>query len=74
MCRILLVCSRSQAPLRLVVTDLDPECGDDIEDSDLPWLLRNRSARRSCHLCPKKIAKKCDRVNCCMDPEFSGSC
>jgi len=64
----------SQAPLRSAIVDIDPECGDDLEDSDLQFLLRNRSARRRCDLCPKKIAKRCDRVHCCMDPEYSGLC
>lgn len=74
MCKILVGHGfKSQAPLRLVVTEIDPECGEDLEDTDLQFLLRDRNARR-CDLCPKKIAKKCDHVQCCMDPEFSGSC
>ncbi len=74
MCRILVDCFTSQAPLKLAIVDIDPECGDDLEDSDLQFLFKNRNARRRCDLCPKKIAKKCDRVHCCMDPKYSGSC
>lgn len=74
MCKILVGHGfKSQAPLRLAVTDIDPECGDDVEDSDLSFLFRNRDAR-NCDLCPRKIAKRCDHLNCCMDPEYSGDC
>ena len=73
MCKILVDSGfRSQAPLKLAITDIDPECGN-FGDSDLQFLLGNRDARR-CDLCPPAVAKKCDRAYCCMDFEYSGSC
>ena len=63
----------NQAPLRLAIYDIDPEC-DDIEDLDMQFLIKNRNARMRCDLCPIEIANKCDLVHCCMDPNYSGWC
>ncbi len=61
----------SQAPLKLAITDIDPDC--DGFDSDLQYIFKDRKRRR-CDRCPPKVAKKCDKEHCCMDPEYSGSC